>query len=170
MSYEFFEEIIDVGADRQDLCPFRTAAQSGAGTACQRGCMVCEEGVRCCNVGESCAAPTACLTPCPFVDYYKSCMMVDNERGETTLKDCSASPDQQGTATNFCTVFSPRNRDEMLLGVGAQAGKPMTAYQQQLALQTSLYKAQTSAPHVARLNMRADLAAARPGFWAYGPQ
>jgi hypothetical protein len=97
-------------------------------------------------------------------------MMVDNERGETTLKDCSASPDQQGTATNFCTVFSPRNRDEMLLGVGAQAGKPMTAYQQQLALQTSLYKAQTSAPHVARLNMRADLAAARPGFWAYGPQ
>lgn len=107
--------------------------------------------------------------------------MVDNERGEATLKDCSANPSDMGTATNFCTVFSPRNRDEALLGVGAQAGTPLTAQQQQMALQSSLFKASQvnaplqsmrykQAPHVARLNMRADMAAARPGFWAYGPQ
>lgn len=169
MSYDYLDEIIDVSPDRLDLCPFGSG-DGGAGTACQRGCMVCQDGVQCCSAGESCVAPTACLTPCPFVDYYKSCMFVDNALGEPTLQDCSADPSQQGTATNFCTVFTPKNRDE-LLGVAAQPRKPLTAYQQQVALQQSIYKMQTaSTPQLSKLNRYADMAGTRPSFWAYGPQ
>ena len=101
---EFERDNVDRSARTSILCPF------DGNLKCDTGCMGCDEGVRCCSIGDTCQVSIEAQTPCPFVSYMSTCMMCDNERGEPTL--VSAKPGDTCKATTFCTAFVPNHEEK----------------------------------------------------------
>ena len=96
---EFERDNVDRSTRTSVLCPF------DGNLKCEKGCMGCDESVRCCSRGDTCQVSIEAQTPCPFVSYMSTCMMCDNDSGHPTL--VSAKTGDTCKATTFCSEFSP---------------------------------------------------------------
>lgn len=120
--------------DVPTLCPFGRA-QDGP---CLNGCMGCDEGVRCCEIGDTCLVTSQCMTPCPHNTYMEACMWVTNELGEAALTTCDPDSDITAQVINQCTAYRGQH-DRTQLTLAAQAAGNQRTRQQQAQLQQLQY-------------------------------
>jgi hypothetical protein len=120
------QDVVDAGdvdvSDRRELtpCPF------DGNLTCPNGCMMCGDGAKCCNVGDSCAVPVTAETPCPYSSTMATCMMCNNAKGEPTL--VSANPGDTCSSTTFCSAYSGVPPPKPAAGpLSAARGHPMAA-------------------------------------------
>lgn len=136
--YDFLEDQEpDIRTEEDTLCPFGTPI---LGDVCTQGCMACNDGVRCCSIGESCDVTTQCLQDpdtkqCPYASYLPACMMCNNSLGEPTLKRCTPGSDETCTATTFCTAYAKSDRVKPQSSAAMAADPARQKYAAQRAVQ-----------------------------------